>query len=195
VPPANKIVIIRYQKIEGKQCWQMIEWDLQTNTFVAGQWLMNKQLFIRGCAISPCGRYFYWIYNQFQSRTEVAVAGISPTPYFSSYYYGTAVIGRTKTAGFTADSVPVDIGVGLCRTEMCPIDMCMPVSGNAACGGIVGNGWLCDSKSPEATVAGATIRLEDYRILLNGEIIFDCTDSAFENVSPQYEHLVGKRKR
>ena len=188
---SNKIVILRFQKIDGKQCWQMISWDLATGHIEEGQWLMNKQLFLKGCALSPCGQYFYWIYNQFQSRTEMAVAGISPVPYFSAHYYGlSADIGRTRVAGF-ADSGPVDIGVGLHRTEICPLNSpLLPVSTAEY---VYPTGWLCDSNMGSVILDFGTIRLDEYRIYLNDSLIYDGSDAKFESVSPEMT-FTGKRK-
>ena len=63
--------IIRKGKMQGRPCYQIIKWDMSTNEFTEGQWLLHKQLFVRGCSISPNGQLFGWIYNQYWRKDIV----------------------------------------------------------------------------------------------------------------------------
>lgn len=90
---ANVAVILR----QGKQRkeWELIVWDLDTDTFTEGQWLLHKQLDAKTAAISPNGLYFaygYDTYGYLGAFTSVGVA--SKLPNFTAEYFCSCTGGR-----------------------------------------------------------------------------------------------------
>ena len=86
---ANIVVILRGHK---QTEWEMIRWDLDTDTFTEGQWLRNKHLDPKSAAISPNGEYFVYGYDTYPKWNSVAVA--SKVPYFTAEYFQEYTGGR-----------------------------------------------------------------------------------------------------
>lgn len=87
---ANIVVILRVHK---KTEWEMIRWDLDTDTFTEGQWLRNKHLDPKSAAISPNGEYFVYGYDVYGKGWD-SVAVASKVPYFTAEYFQEYTGGR-----------------------------------------------------------------------------------------------------
>ena len=161
-------VVIRKEKSGSAECYEVIKWDMTTNEFVEGQWLMNKQLYIKGCAISPDGQLFGWVYNQYWVNAK-AYAGVSRIPYFTADLFGTSA-GRWFGVEFDEDSNPLASEFNFEQRTECHI----PLSEKPA---------RPSGLQPETftTKDGSTIVLDQYKIICDGVEIYDATENKFAN--------------
>lgn len=100
---SNHALIIRKERHHRRETYQMIHWNMETNHFIEGQWILNKQLYLGGCSISPNGRWFGWIYNQYGGNYDTH-AGVSAIPYFTAHWYSNKVYGRYHRVRFDRQS-------------------------------------------------------------------------------------------
>ncbi len=84
--------------------WELIKWDLETDTFTEGQWLTHKQMNGKYCAISPNGEYFAYIYNEYTKKVYSTKGVISKLPNFTAIYYTDRFPGYWDTVGFNTDN-------------------------------------------------------------------------------------------
>jgi hypothetical protein len=171
---ANISVIIR--KNSGKkENYQMIRWDMSNNTFVEGQWLLNKQLFIQGCAISPDGQHFGWIYNQY-GRDNHTHAGISVIPYFTAVLYSPAFLGRWYVMQFNRDSQPIDKNkcgfITRRETQLIVSTNTLPVPSGL-------QPPMFIHKIDERVYR---IEVDQYKVLVDGQVVYDAADNQFVNI-------------
>ena len=108
---ANIVAILRrgLQRDE----WELIKWDLDTDTFTEGQWLTHKQMNGKYCAISPNGNYFAYSYTEYTKKVYSARGVISRLPNFTAIYYTDQFPGYWTKMGFTTDNsvfVPAEHG-------------------------------------------------------------------------------------
>jgi hypothetical protein len=87
---ANVAVILR--RSGNKNEWEMIRWDLDTDTFTEGQWLMKKVVNAKTASISPCGRYFAYAYDVYgfikgEKQKHESHAVVSQVPNFTALYH------------------------------------------------------------------------------------------------------------
>lgn len=100
---ANIAVILR----QGKQRkeWELILWDLETDTFTEGQWLLHKQLDAKSAAISPNGLYFAYGYDVYGHGGWQSVGVASKLPNFTAEHFSDYTGGRIYyTPHFDNDS-------------------------------------------------------------------------------------------
>ncbi len=99
---ANIVAILRrgLQRDE----WELIKWDVDTDTFTEGQWLMHKQMNGKYCAISPNGRYFAYHYTEYTKHTNSASGVVSRLPNFTAIYYTDIFPGNWDSVGFNTDN-------------------------------------------------------------------------------------------
>lgn len=81
---ANIVAILRRSCKRSE--WQLIKWNIETDTFEMGQWLKGKMIHPRYSAISPDGNYFFYHYWDRCQYSEDAV--FSKLPNFTAEYYG-----------------------------------------------------------------------------------------------------------
>ncbi len=168
-------VVIRKGKFNGRPCYEMIRWNLATNEFTEGQWLMNKQLFVRGCAISPNGQWFGWVYNKYwvwprNPSDKNTVAGVSCIPYFTAELFATKTCGRWYSVQFDRRSRPLPSTFAFEQR---------------------GDGRLVVSDSPDPVPSGLqdetfvwngkTVTVNGYQLLVDGNVVYDATDHVFVN--------------
>lgn len=86
---ANTAVLLR--RSGKKDQWEMIHWDLDTDTFTAGQWLLKKVVNPKTASISPCGRYFAYTYDVYGfvkgKQEHESHAVVSQVPNFTALYH------------------------------------------------------------------------------------------------------------
>ena len=81
----SKSVILR--RTDGKKMeWEMIRWDIDTDTFTAGQWLRKKCIFANSAAISPDGLHFAYQYFSVINGWDCH-AVVSRVPNFTAVYH------------------------------------------------------------------------------------------------------------
>ncbi len=100
---ANVVVILR--RGPGRETWEMIRWDLDTDTFTEGQWLLKKQMNGKYAAISPCGRFFayhYDVYGYVKGEQKHRCHGVvSQVPNFTALYFNEKHVGNWQSIRFT----------------------------------------------------------------------------------------------
>ncbi len=84
--------------------WELIKWDLETDTFTEGQWLTHKQMNGKYCAISPNGQYFAYHYSEYTKKNYSAKGVVSKLPNFTAIYYTDQFPGNWDTVGFNTDN-------------------------------------------------------------------------------------------
>jgi hypothetical protein len=75
----NVVAILRRGEYKRRE-WQLIKWDIDTDTFQMGQWLTKKMVFPMYSSISPDGKYFSYVYDYDE-------AVLSKLPNFTAEYY------------------------------------------------------------------------------------------------------------
>ena len=171
---ADIAAIIR-KEIKGKrESYQLIRWDMATNEFTEGQWLMNKQLCISSCSISPDGQLFGWLYNKYWTPKEPTHAGVSVIPNFTAELYSSTAPGRWLRVTFDEDSHPFDIMFHFEKRGTRSI----PFSDNKPS---VGSGL---QEQTFTTRMGAIVSLEGYKIMLDGKLLYDAEKNVFEAKRP-----------
>lgn len=182
---ANIVLIVR--RGNKRKQWQLIKWDLETDQFTFGQWLLNKLLWVEGCSISPCGKYFYWIYETYYPNF-VTHAGISLIPNFTAIMYGNRGIGRHYNCRYDSiTNCPINNSHGLePRTgnlEMVnPTWIKVPYNNysyeqiNTLPNGLMKDIWE-DYKKRRITTEG-------YKIIVDDVVFADFTENVFEPITP-----------
>ena len=165
-------VIIRKEKKNKKNNYQIIKWDIQNNIFTEGQWLLKKQLFIKGCSISPDGKYFGWLYNTYQHNNET-YAGISLIPNFTAILFGTGGIGRYLTVQFDKNSMPINNQSFELKSN---IILKKSITEIPVYSGLQELNFILKT--------GEKIIINGYNLIMDGNIIYDATNNIFTNCSP-----------
>jgi hypothetical protein len=171
----SPIALIIRKSNQGKS-WQLIKWDLETDTFESGQWILNKQLFVDGCAISPNGEYFYWIYNTYQNSDINTHIGISKIPYFTALMYGSGTSGRWSVCKFDSETYqPIAIEKMESRNGG---EIQFLEKGNGLPNGLMPSEWT--------DIKNRTITTDGYKVFADGEEIYDCSNHQFEETIADY---------
>ena len=172
----NSPIALIVRKSNQGQSWELIKWNMETDTFTSGQWLLKKQLFVDGCAISPDGEYFYWIYNTYQQHPVDTHIGISKIPYFTALAYGSGTSGRWYACKFDSETYkPITIEKMESRNGG---NIQFLEKGTGLPNGLMEEGWM-DIKNRKITTDG-------YKVFADGEEIYDCSDHQFVEVIPDY---------
>jgi len=101
--PSNAVIL---RRTDGKKMeWEMIRWDIDTDTFTAGQWLRKKCIFTNSAAISPDGLHFAYQYFSVISTWECH-AVVSRVPNFTAVYH-TESAGKWDSITFSEDGAVI----------------------------------------------------------------------------------------
>ena len=169
---AEVAVVIRKEKRNKREFYQCIKWDMENNTFVEGQWLLNKQLFIEGCSISPDGKLFGWVYNRYWNCAET-LAGISYVPNFTAELFGHGC-GRWLLTSFDSNSRPFPDEFGFKQQGDVVIELSnLDRKSDAVSSGLKPSEFI--------TKNGKHVSVIDYKILLDGIEIYNAENNVFVN--------------
>lgn len=174
-------VIIRKERNGKREHYEMIRWNMETNEFTEGQWLMNKQLFIRGCAISPNGKLFGWVYNRYWVRGDPDYAGVSSIPNFTADLFSTRACGRWYSVQFDRYSSPLAGDFAFIQRS----DIQISNETNAVPSGL---------QDTEFVWNGKTIKVDGYKLSVDEEVIYDATNHVFVD-RPAVIHSEPKLRR
>ena len=179
---ANVVVLLR--RSGKRDQWEMIRWDLDTDTFVEGQWLLKKVLDPKSASLSPCGRFFaysYSIYGFVKGEQNFESHGVvSEVPNFTALYFngnfggGYGLLGFTESGEVIASSyiggTLVKKGdVALRFFPLTPDTLSKPLP--LAPTGRVPDVWT-DPK-------GRLITTKDGKLFADGTLLYDTTDHVF----------------
>jgi hypothetical protein len=166
-------IVCKFKK-NGRPCYQLLRWDLTTNEISEGQWLMNKQLFVRGCSISPNGQLFGWIYNQYWRRDGSDThAGISVLPNFTAELYGDGACGRWNHTGFDEQNRPVPGNLNFVKRGTLDIELSVIHLRDALPSGLQKQNFQLSD--------GRNVRIEGYQLFVNDVLLYDAESNEFVN--------------
>ena len=154
-----------------RDSWELIKWDLETDTFTEGQWLTHKQMNGKYCAISPNGNYFGYIYNCY-TKKWACHGVISKLPNFTAVYFKEKFPGYWENVGFNTDNsvcVPTEYGWMLKTTST---DLKPSLDRNYIPDGYISSEVWIDPY-------GRNITTDKGMILADGMCIYDTTNHMF----------------
>ncbi len=168
---ANVVVILR--RGPGRETWEMIRWDLDTDTFTEGQWLLKKQMNGKYAAISPCGRFFayhYDVYGYVKGGQFWTCHGVvSQVPNFTALYFNGSHTGNWDSIGFTEAG------------EICAPPMekkgGVEIPFASLKGREIPSGYIEDSSWTDPL--GRRIRTEGGKLFADDILLYDTTDHQF----------------
>ena len=175
---ANTVVILR--RGITREEWEMIQWDLDTDTFTKGQWLMKKNMNGAKLAISPDGNYFayhYQVYGYVNGKQEYKCHGvISKVPNFTALYFNDSHLGNWETINFTEKGEVIYRNVVQQSKMEKRGDIDLPfvdadIAIKAPSGYIDSSSW----KDPR----GRTITHKDGVLFADNQVLYDTTDHVF----------------
>jgi hypothetical protein len=86
-------IAVLLRRCNKQKDWEMIRWNMETDTFTEGQWLMGKHMNGRYCQVSADGKYFAYHYdlygksNQNPAGTWACHGAVSLVPNFTALYF------------------------------------------------------------------------------------------------------------
>ena len=178
VSESNTALIV-LKKGTKHSSYQLIQWDMVTNTFIEGQWLCNKQLAVTCCALSPNGKLFGWVYNQYWKKEDNTHAGISSVPNFTALVYSNQLAGRWDNVEFDKFSNPIHLDKHkfVTKTEHTLQE------GDPLC--VADSGLKIKSNDDSFTNRfGDLISVSDYKVIVNGVVVYDATSNVFAAKEP-----------
>ena len=174
---ANVVAILRRES-SSKENWELIRWDLDTDTFTEGQWLMKKQMNGKYAAISPCGRFFAYHYNIYHKGDWACHGVVSSLPNFTALYYNEKHMGNWEMVRFTEDSEirgPPMVKKG--NMELAQVSSTKEKAPS---------GYINMDTEPFWTdPKGRIITTENGKLLADGVVLYDTTDHVFSAKTPQ----------
>lgn len=157
--------------------WKLIRWDLDTDTFIEGQWLMNKSMNGAYASISPSGEYFsysYSIYPKTVGSEYECHCAVSKLPNFTALYFNkNHYLGYRL--GFTADNKIVYIS-DYTMEKKGAIDIPI-VTGDSVASGYIDTPVWKDSN-------GRIIHTDGAKLYVNNNILYDATEHIFSAKKP-----------
>lgn len=174
---AQTMVILR--RGERKSLWEMIRWDLDTDTFTRGQWLTHiPQMNGAYCAISPDGRHFAYWYTEFDTPfTTHAI--ISEVPYFTAVLYTNKHNSNWDTLAFSRSGQPMH-SADCHLVKKNPTSLKRVAWESGVDSGYVRGGTFVDTR-------GRSITADKGRVLVDGHVLYDTTDHVFQGI-PYKKH-------
>ena len=175
---ANVVAILR-RDTSDRDNWELIKWDLDTDRFTEGQWLLKKHMNgASSCAISPDGQlfgYHYEVYNRYVKGKRVleSVGVISKLPNFTALYIN-------KAWGFNWFSVMFDqdgsvIGYKEQWEKKGNIDLHF-VTGDIR---RVASGYIETNENEWIDPKGRKITTKEGKLYADDQLLYDTTDHMF----------------
>jgi hypothetical protein len=172
---ANTVAILR-RGSSSEQNWELIRWDLDTDTFTEGQWLLKKQMNGKYAAISPCGRFFAYHYTIYGAENSACHGVVSALPNFTALYFNENHTGNWEAVRFTENSEIS--GPPMVKKGDVEVGQVGYTKDSAPSGYIEGSSWT-DTK-------GRVITTNEGKLLADGVVLYDTTDHAFVPRNPIY---------
>jgi hypothetical protein len=175
---ANIAVILRQGK--SRKEWELILWDLDTDTFQKGQWLLNKQLDAKTACISPNGKYFAYGYDVYGQEGWQSCGVASKLPNFTAEYFCGYTGGRIwYSPHFDKEGRLVNSPEYSKKNTETVLDTVTWEELGKDRANIADSGYkqqyFVDGK-------GRTITAEEGKVFVDGEMVYDTTDHVFRLV-------------
>jgi hypothetical protein len=163
--------------VKKKDSYQLIKWDITTDTFTEGQWLHHKKLAINCCAISPDGKYFGWVYNIY-GKLFSTHAGISLIPNFSADLYSGMMCGCWDCILFDNSSNPLNLEKYQFQYKCKHTIPCIFREGSYE---YIAESGLAIYNSTDRFLYSDNklITVDEYKVLVNNIVVYDATDNVF----------------
>ncbi len=203
-------IAVLLRRTNKQKDWEMIRWDMDTDTFTEGQWLMGKHMNGRYCRLSADGKYFAYHYDLYGKSSQNPVGdwacygAVSLVPNFTALYFSSDHMGNWECAQFSEAGEVVFRDMEK-RSEdappLVPWNKVMPLVPASYVD--VNNEAYADAlKAPPANIAhskakgtfpeftpwkdhrGRVITTEGGKVLADGVVIYDCSHHTFEARAP-----------
>lgn len=183
---ANTVAILR--RGNHRDEWELSKWDMNTDTFIAGQWLRHKIMNGKHASISPDGQYFAYHYDVYlDPRTPNqhfnSHGVVSRLPNFTALYFKDNFGGNWAKFGFDMNGGIIYSGMSGTDTlekkgtEDIPLVNWQAVK---APSGYIKEERLCvDAKEPFVDSKGRVITTQDGKLLVNNIVMYDTTNHEF----------------
>lgn len=175
---ANIVAILRRGSTRTE--WELIRWDLDTDTFTEGQWLMKKVMNGKYCSLSPNGLYFAYHYDEYKDNgtTFESHGVVSKLPNFTALYHKANFGGNWATLTFTEDNAIV---YGSMSTE--PMekkgDIELPFA-DWETAKRANSGYIDFEKEPVwQDPKGRSIRVDGAKLIVDNHVLYDTSDHMF----------------
>jgi hypothetical protein len=177
-------IAVLLRRTNKKKDWEMIRWDMETDTFTQGQWLMGKTMNGRYCQLSADGKYFAYNYDlygeskQNPSGNWACHGVVSLVPNFTALYFCPNHMGNWEKIHFSeaGDVVFKDMEK---KSEdappLIPWTKDMP---------LVPDSYVDVNSQEWRDPRGRVITTDGGKLLADGIVIYDCTDHVFEARPP-----------
>lgn len=178
---ANTAVILR-QSAQRKE-WELILWNLDTDTFTEGQWLLGKQIDAKTAAISPNGLYFAYGYDVYGKGQWESVGVVSKLPNFSAEYFAAFTGGRIfYVPQFDKENHLVNTELlNYQKRRDTELELVQWANMNGDRSTLADSGYkgesFVDSK-------GRNIKAVEGKLFADDELLYDTTDHVFHPVPP-----------
>ena len=189
---ADAPVAVLLRRGVSRDQWELNRWDLETDTFTAGQWLLGKHLHGKDAALSPDGRflaYQYDIYGSggYQSHGSGGYqshAAVSLVPNFTAVLHNPGNGGHWDGVGFSADgSLASTLKSGWITPRGTPQGTPAGFTlGQAPWTEKVASGYVENESWTDPR--GRVITLNGAQVLVDGSLLYDTTDHVFEQRPP-----------
>ena len=203
-------IAVLLRRTNKKKDWEMIRWDMETDTFTEGQWLMGKTMNGRYCQLSADGKYFAYHYDlygeskQNPSGNWACHGVVSLVPNFTALYFCPNHMGNWEKIHFSEKGEVAFRDMQKKSEDAPPLVVWtkdMPIVPSSYID--VDNeenaqalnfhpATIAHSKAkgtfPEFTPwkdhKGRVITTDGGKLLADGVVIYDCTDHVFEARPP-----------
>lgn len=177
---ADAPVAVLLRRGVSRDQWELIRWDLETDTFTAGQWLLGKHLHGKDAALSPDGRFLAYQYDIYSGEAYQSHAAVSLVPNFTAVLYNPGNGGHWDGVGFSADgSLVSTLKSGWVMPVGTPpgFELEQGVWEDKVASGYVENeSWVDPS--------GRVITLKGAQVVADEAVLYDTTEHVFEARPP-----------
>lgn len=171
------VVILRRAGGSKRMAWELIEWNLETDTFREGQWLMGKQMNGKYLQVSPNGKYIGYHYY-FYTPDWQCHGAVSRVPNFTAIFFCPEHCGNWEQIQFTPDNNIIFSNLKLMKKR----DSDLKVFTYKERKDAVPSSWL--GEGPWTDPKGRVITTEEGKLLADGQVLYDTTDHVFVARAP-----------
>jgi hypothetical protein len=100
---ARDAPIVAILRRSDKTNWELIKWDIRTDTFTEGQWLLGKSMNGKYPLLSPDGQLFSYHYDIYHKGDWKCEGAVSLLPNFTALYFCGDHMGNWEEIGFGED--------------------------------------------------------------------------------------------
>ena len=177
-------IAVLLRRTNKKKDWEMILWDMDTDTFTEGQWLMGKTMNGKYACLSADGKYFAYHYDLYGKSAQnpsgvwACHGAVSLVPNFTALYFCPDHYGNWEQIQFSENGDVVFRQMEK-KSEDAPSLVCWK-KGMA----LVPPSYVDVNSQEWMDHKGRVITTDGGKLLADGVVIYDCTDHVFEARPP-----------